>query len=193
MGLMAGAYQRMMMALLPPGKLWRLIGESLLSSLFLACADELERLDARVGNLLKESIPRTAVELLPEYEEELDLVAAATIAERQARAAAKANARPRFRPVDFQTGLALLLGLDPADVVVLERTAAMAAAMGDVREIFRFFVYRDPTLPGTYYLDSAQQQLDAIKPKHTAGHVITSIDFLCDDEYSLCDSDLLGA
>lgn len=192
MGLTAGPYQRMMMALLPPGKLWRLVAGTL-SALFLACADELARVDARATDLLRESDPRTAVELLPEYERELDLEEGNTIAERQARIVARLLARQRFRPVDFQLALAPLLGQDAADVVVMERTHAMALAMGDVREIFRFFIYRDPTLPGAYYVDSAQEQVDAIKPTHTAGHVIESIDFLCDDPFSLCDRDLLGA
>lgn len=189
---MTGPYQRMLGALLPPGK-WRLIGDAVLPALFLGCADELERIDGRAGNLLNESDPRTAVELLPEYERELELDEASTTAERQARIVARLVARQRYRPVDFQTGLAPLLGLDAADVDVIETSHAMAVAMGDVREIFRFFVYRDPGLPGTYYLDSAQEQVDAIKPSHTAGHVIESIDFLCDDPYSLCDRDLLGA
>lgn len=190
---MVGPYQRMLMALLPPGKLWRLLGDSLLSKLFEGCADELDRLHARASDLLNEAEPSTAVELLPDYELELDLETAATEEERQARVVARLVARQRIRPVDFQTALASLLGQDPADVVVLERTAAMAASMGDVREKFRFFIYRDPTLPGTYYLDSAQDLVDTIKPSRSVGHVIESIDFLCDDEFSLCDSDLLGA
>lgn len=187
---MAAAYQRMLTALLPPGKLWRLVGGSLLSSLFLACANELERIDGRAGALIQEADPRTALELLPEYERELDLEEAATVAERQARIVALTIAEPGYRPQDLQTALAPLLG---AVTTVLERTTAMAASMGDVREIFRFFLYRNPTLPGTYYLKSAQELLDTIKPTHTAGYVIESIDFLCDDEFSLCDSDLLGA
>jgi len=98
-----------------------------------------------------------------------------------------------FRPADFQQEMAPLLGQDPADVVVLERSRAVAIAVGDDREIFRFFVYRDPTLPGTYFLSSAQQHIDAMKPDHTVGYVIESINFLCDDPHSLCDRDLLGA
>jgi hypothetical protein len=193
MGVIAERYQRMMLALLPPGKLWRLIGESMLAQLFLACADELERVHNRATDLLNEADPRTADELLPDYERELDLSSDGTTAERRARVVARIIARQRYRPVDFQNALALLLGLDAADVVVLERTPAMAESMDDVREIFRFFIYRDPDLPGAYYLDSAQELVDAIKPAHTIGHVIESVDFLCDDEYSLCDRDLLGA
>lgn len=193
MGVMGGAYQRMQAALLPPGKLWRLVGDSLLSALFLGAADELERFDARVGDLLAEADPRNATELLAEYERELDLDEASTTAERRARILARLIARQRYRPVDFQTALAPLLGQDADDIVVIETSNAVAESMGDVREIFRFFIYRDPTLPNDYFVDSAQDLVDAIKPSHTIGHVIESIDFLCDDEFSLCDRDLLGA
>jgi hypothetical protein len=76
---------------------------------------------------------------------------------------------------------------------VIERTVAEALAMGDVREIFRFFVYRDPTEPGAYFIESAQELVDAIKPSHTAGHVIESIEFLYADPHSLYGRDLMGA
>lgn len=193
MGLSAVSYQRMMIALLPPGRLWRLVGESLLSSLFLGCADELERLDGRASTLMAEAIPSLADELLPEYEEELELTASGTNAERQARVVARRVARQRYRPSDFQVALAPLLGLLAADVPVLERTHAMASSMGDDREIYRFFVYRDPALPGTLDLEGAQALVDDISPSQTAGYVVESIDFLCDDTYSLCDRDLLGS
>lgn len=186
-------YARMLAALLPPGKLWRLVGGSVLSAVFAACADELGRLDQRVTDLLNEDDPRTAVELLPDYERELDLVAASTTAERQANVVARTIARQGLRPADFQTALAGLLGLDALDVAVFERTHATAASMNADREIFRFFIYRDPTLPGTYYLDSAQAIVDTIKPSHTIGYVIESDDTCCDDVYSQCDRDLVGA
>lgn len=187
-----GAYARMMLALLPPGKVWRLFEGSGLYSLIAGCTDELERLEGRMSDLLAEGDPEFAVEMLPEYERELDLESTGTDEERQARVVARKIARQRFRPVDFQTALALLLGQDSADVVVLERTRAFAASVGDDREIYRFFIYRDPTLPGTYYLTSAQELVDKIKPSHTVGHVIESIDFRCDDPFSLCDRDVLG-
>lgn len=188
----SGKYARMLTALLPPGKLWRMIG-STLSNLFEACAVELARVEARVLNLFDEADPRTAVELLPEYERDLDLSSDGTTDQRRARIVARLVARQRFRPVDFQNALAQLLGQDPEDVVVLERTHADAVALGDAREIFRFFIYRDPALPGSYYIDSAQEVVDQIKPSHTIGYVIESLDFLCDDPHSLCDRDLLGA
>lgn len=323
MGLGAEAYARMMAALLPPGRLWRLV-DGVLSKLLLACADELARLDARVDDLLDEADPRTASELIPEYERELGLeptaggdvaatldastigietsgadwrailtateagaagnaivfdiliaegfpdaievrddevyldpggwtAAAGTIgvlagagggpivwtvadleaainatsllvqvtspdgdpskelleqiekagtfsggvdavSESRARIVGRLVARQRYRPVDIQAALAALLGQAADDVVVLERSHAYASGvLGDDREIFRFFIYRDPAAPGDYYLESAQDLVNAMKPSHTAGHVIESTNFLCDDPYSLCDRDVLGA
>lgn len=192
MGVVGDAYQRMMLALLPPGRLWRLV-DGLFPELFRGAADELERFDARVADLFAEADPRTATELLAEYERELDLERGATTAERRARILARLIARQRYRPLDFQTALAPLLGQDAADIEVIETTNAVATSMGDVREIFRFFIYRDPTAPNDYFVDAAQDLVDAIKPSHTVGHVIESIDFLCDDKFSLCDRDLLGA
>lgn len=192
MGLAASVYAGMQARLLPPGRLWHFL-DAMLTDLLLGAADELARLDARGDDLLREAEPSTATELLPEFERELGLDEAPTIEERRARVVARTVARQRYRPVDFRISLAPLLGQEPDDVVVIETSHAAAAAMGDDREIFRFFIYRDPSLPGDYFIDSAQAQVDKIKPSHTKGHVIESIDFLCDDSFSLCDRDLLGA
>jgi uncharacterized protein YmfQ (DUF2313 family) len=188
----ADAYARMMESLLPPGRAWRLIGQSFLHKVFMACADELGRLDQRMRDLLDEADPLTVDELLPEQEAELALPSDGTLAERRARVVARLVARQRYRPADFQTSLSPLLGLAAADIKVLERTHAMASSMRDDREIFEFFVYRDPTLPGTYYLTSAQALVDTIAASHTQGYVIESIDACCDDDLSHCDADLVG-
>jgi hypothetical protein len=185
-------YARMLSAHLPRGKLWNLIA-SRLGDLLLACADDLARLHGRIDDLLDEMIPATATELLPDYEAELGLVRAETLDERRANVVALEVRRQRFRPVDFQTALAPLLALSPSEVVVVERSRAFAIAVGDDREIFRFFIHRDPTLPGSYFLASAQAVVDAMKPSHTAGTVVESITFRCDDPHSLCDRDVLGA
>jgi uncharacterized protein YmfQ (DUF2313 family) len=188
----ANAYARMLKQLLPPGALWRLDPDSVLSKLFLACGDELERVSERVRDLFEEVDPRTADELLPDFERLLDLPSTGTDAERRARVVALLVRRQRVRPVDFQQALALILGQAVEDVVVLEQSRAFAIAVGDDQEIYRFFVYRDPTEPGDYNLDDAQFVIDLMAPSHTKGHAIESIDFLCDDEFSLCDRDLLG-
>lgn len=192
MSIAADGYARQFAALLPPGRTWKLLGDSKLQKLLLGIADEFARLDGRVDDLQAEAIPSLAVELLADYERELALPSDGTNAERQARIVARIIARQRYRPVDFQNALAPLLGQAPADVVVMERSAAFAASVNDVREIFRFFIYRDPAAPGTYYIASAQALVDKIKPSHTLGYVIESVSFLCDDPHSLCDRDLLG-
>lgn len=192
MELASQAYARMMAGLLPPGPLFDALG-MLLADFLLGTADELARLDARAHALIEESHPGSATELLPEFEAELGLVAASTIEERRAQIVARTIARQRYRPVDFQTALAPLLGQDAGDVIVIERSHADAVSFGDDREVFRFFVYRDPSAPGDYFLEAAQDLVDTIKPSHTAGHVIESVSFLCDDPFSLCDRDLLGA
>jgi hypothetical protein len=186
------AYARMMASLLPPGRAWRLIGSSFLSKVFAACADELGRFEQRVLDLLDENDPTMVDELLPEQERELDLDSDGTIEERRARVVSLLVARQRYRPADYQTTLSRLLGLDAVDIAVLERTHAMAASMGDHRLIFEFFIYRDPTLPGAYYVESAQELVDKISASHTQGYVIESIDACCDDDLSHCDSDLVG-
>lgn len=186
------SYVRMMLELLPPGKLWRRLEGSVLYALLFGSADELWRVDSRAADLVSEADPRTATELLPDYERELGLDPAPTTDERRARIIARTVQRQRIRPVDFQTALAPLLGQDSADVVVIERTHAFAVSIDDDREIFRFFIYRDPSEPGTYFLSSAQEQVDRMAPSHTIGTVIESVNFLCDDPFSLCDRDLLG-
>ena len=193
MGVVADMYKRMQEALLPPGKLWRLIGASLLDKLFAGASDELERLDGRITDLLREAVPANCSELLPEHEAELDLTPTGTTAERKARVVALTLADGGVRPVDFQNALAPLLGQLPADVDIIEITHAQAVAMGDDREHYHFYVYRDPAAPGTYYLASAQALLDQMCRSSCNGQVIESINFLCDDPFSLCDRDILGA
>lgn len=192
MGVVADAYKRLQEALLPPGKIWRLIGASLLDKLFAGASDELERLDGRATDLLREAVAANCSELLPEYEAELGLPSTGTTAERKARVVAQDLADGGVRPVDFQNALAPLLGQLPANVVVIEVTAAEAAAISDAREHYHFYIYRDPALAGAYYLDSAQTLVDQMCRSSCNGQVIESISFLCDDPFSLCDRDLLG-
>lgn len=193
MGLTANAFARMMKFLLPPGKLWIFAPDSILSKVLLAASDELVRIDGRASDLLRESDPRTADELLPDFERVLELDSTGTVEERRARVVALLVRRQRVRPVDYQQALALLLGQEPEDVVVIERSRAFAISVSDDREIYRFFIYRDPALPGTYDVAGAQDVVDRMAHSHTMGHVIESVDLLCDDPHSLCDRDLLGA
>jgi uncharacterized protein YmfQ (DUF2313 family) len=188
----AAAYARMLKLLLPPGKAWRLDDDGVIARVLLANGDELARVSGRVADLFEEADPQTTSELLPEFERELDLTASGTDAERRARVVALLVNTGGVRPADFKRVLAGLLGQAEASVVVIERSRADAIAMADDREIYRFLIYRDPAAPGTYDLDFAQTMVDLMAHSHTKGHVIESIDFLCDDPFSLCDRDLLG-
>jgi uncharacterized protein YmfQ (DUF2313 family) len=186
------AYARMLKLLLPPSGIWRLDPDSNISKLMRACGDELERVSGRAADLIEEADPQTTTELLAEFERMLGLESTGTTAERRARVVALLVRRQRCRPADFQQALAPVLGQAVDDVVVIERGRDFAVAVGDDAEIFRFFVYRDPDLPGDYNIEDAQLVIDAMTPSHTIGHAIESIDFLCDDEFSLCDRDILG-
>jgi uncharacterized protein YmfQ (DUF2313 family) len=191
-GLSAAAFARMLLQLLPPGR-WNRDPDAVMASVALASADELERLDARSHDLIDESIPSSTDELLPEWEQLFELEPEGLEDERRARVVARIVARGRVRPVDFQVALAPLLGQAAEDVVVMERTRAFAISIGDDQEIYRFFIYRDPTEPGTADIEAAQTLLDDMAQSHTKGHVIESIDFRTEDPFSLTDRDLLGA
>lgn len=83
--LTADSYVRMMKLLLPPGKLWNLEQDGVISKALKGASDELVRVSGRVADLMDELDPRTADELLPEFEAELDLVSTGTTDERRAR------------------------------------------------------------------------------------------------------------
>jgi uncharacterized protein YmfQ (DUF2313 family) len=189
----ADACARMLRHLLPPSKLWRRDSDGVLSRVLLACGDELERVHGRVADLIEESDPRTAVQLLPDWERALGLIADGTLDERRARVVARLIARQRFRPADFQLVLAPLLGQAVDDVVVIETSRASAVLASDDEIIYLFHVYRDPGLGGSYDLAGAQAQIGRMKPTHTLGRVCESIDMICDDPFSLCDRDIIGA
>jgi hypothetical protein len=184
----AAAFARVLKALLPPGKIWQL--DDVIENIFLANGDELARVDARAQDLIREADPRTADELLPDFERVLGLEGDGSLGTRRARVVSLLIRRQRFRPADFQQVLAPIFGIPPEDVVVVERTHAQAVALGDEREIFRFFIH--PATPGAYDLEAVQEMIDAMKPSHTNGEGIMTSDFLCDDPNSLTDRDLLG-
>lgn len=65
----AADYQAQLNALLPPGPLWEALRQDdNAQALLLALADEFARIDGRAANLLTETDPRLAWELLAEWE-----------------------------------------------------------------------------------------------------------------------------
>lgn len=187
----AEAYARIQKALLPPGRLWKLI-DSVTEAILLASGDELARVSVRAQDIVIESDGRTATELLPDFERELELVSTGTDAERRTRINAQETKRPSFRPEDVIAALVPTLDLDAVDIVMIEISNAQALSFGDETLVHQFYIYRNPALGGTADIAAAQIELDAISHSHTNGIVIESIAFKCDDSESLCDRDLLG-
>lgn len=189
----AAAYAKMLASLLPPGRVWRLETGTVLANVLLGAADELERIHERGQDLIEESDPRTTDELLEDFERVLDLDSDGTDDERRARVVSHLLKRQRVRPADYQQILAPILGLDAEDVEVREISRADAIAMDDDTQIYRFHIFRDPGLGGTYDVAAAQAVVDAMSHAHVKGIVIETLGFICDDPMSLCDRDLLGA
>lgn len=57
----------------------------------------------------------------------------------------------------------------------------------------RFYVYRDPAIPGSPDLLAAHRIVQALKQAHTDGTVITAKSLLCDDASGGCDRGPMGA
>jgi uncharacterized protein YmfQ (DUF2313 family) len=188
----AAQYLTQLRSLMPRGRVWSWTG--LLKDLFAEIATEFALLEFRARQAVLELDPRTASETLDWWEHTYGLGSTGTTSARQAALTSRVVRRQRTRPVDYQNKFAAVLGYeDPADVQVLEISRADAIAMNDDRAIYAFYLYRPPTDPGTYYVGVAQEILDDFVQSHTKGKVIESIAMICDDPYSLCDRDLIGA
>lgn len=93
-----GAYTELMQSYLPEGSAWPHDPDAALTKIISVIGSELARVDARAAQLMQEFDPRTALELLPEWEEivgEPDACSgpAETLKERRARVHAKLIAR----------------------------------------------------------------------------------------------------
>lgn len=187
-------FARMLIRLWPPGR-FLTDPDSVIYKLMLANGDELARLQQRQIDLLEEADPRTTSELLPEWERQYGLTdTSGTDDERRARLQTRILSLFGFstRPADYQQMLAPVLDLDPAQVQVIEISAAAAAAVNRPRDVYKFYIFRDPALPGAPDLVFAQDEVDRVKHSHTRGTVIESVSFKTDDPKSLTDRDLLG-
>lgn len=97
-GLTEGNFLAMLQALLPPGRLWRRDAGSNLTRLLRAISRGLVRKHQRILRMREEADPRTAYELLPEWEDLLGLPdpctgESETLQERRAIAAARWTAK----------------------------------------------------------------------------------------------------
>ena len=66
-------YKAQIRSLFPRGKLWTFIPGGVLDSLITGIAQEFIRIDDRAADLIRESDPRTTVELLPDWERVMGL------------------------------------------------------------------------------------------------------------------------
>jgi uncharacterized protein YmfQ (DUF2313 family) len=103
-------YRRMLQGLLPPGAAWPRDEDAVLTALLDGWAEEFARADARAGDLIEEADPRTAGELLPEWELDFGLAGEGTDAERRAAIVAAMNAQGGVS-VAYFLGLAAAAGV----------------------------------------------------------------------------------
>jgi len=73
MGMSTDEYRSHLQALLPQGSAWPRAADATLTQLLSALADEFERLDLRVDQLIDEADPRTTLEMLTDWERVLKL------------------------------------------------------------------------------------------------------------------------
>jgi uncharacterized protein YmfQ (DUF2313 family) len=191
----APAYARQLQALLPSGAAWPREPDSVLAQVLLAEAQEFARLDLRAAEFLEETDPRTAYELLPDWERVLGLpdpctAAATSVAARQLACWRKLAFQAGQTPA-FYIALAASIGFeievhefDP-DVDDYDASLAAEVAAGRWRFIWRVHVLNGGTFnfmvagdPAGSALVEGDQALDlecilsAAKPAHT--HVIFS-------------------
>jgi uncharacterized protein YmfQ (DUF2313 family) len=117
-------YARQLKQLLPRGSIWNFEPTSVLSKLLLALGDEFARVDVRAADLVEEWDPRTALELLANWERVLGLPEygmslSDVTSERQIAAASKLAARGG-QTAAYYVDLAARLGF----VVSVVETAA---------------------------------------------------------------------
>lgn len=174
----AAAYGRALKKLLPPGPLWRLTPDSVLSRLFHAFGDECARVEARGYALIEETDPRTATETLPEWERMLGLpdqdvlTIPTTDAERQVAVTQKLL-RTGGQSRAYYIGVALASGWT---VTIDDSYGATVARAGRFRCGDRLygagwaFVWRvdvDFSVTGALTSTELEAVLNRIKPAHT--------------------------
>lgn len=172
------AYGRALKKLLPPGPLWRLTPDSVLSKLFHGLGDELARVEQRGKDLVEETDPRTASETLAEWERMLGLpdedilTIPATDAERRTAIIQKLL-RTGGQSAAYYEGIALAAGWI---IYVVDGYGSTVARVGRFRcgdrlySVRWAFVYRvdvDYSLAGALSSDELERVLTRISPAHT--------------------------
>lgn len=172
------AYGRALKKLLPPGPVWRLTPDSVLSRLFHGLGDELARLEQRGRDLVEETDPRTATETLEEWERMLGLpdedilTIPATDAERRTAIVQKLL-RTGGQSAAYYEGLALAAGWtvyvvdDYGSTVARCGTAECPDPMNGTAWAFVWRVDVDFSVPGALTSTELEAVLTRVRPAHT--------------------------
>lgn len=161
MSLPVEVYARMLRQLLPTGQAWEIEPGDVRSGALLAIAEELARVDARGDQLVEEADPRTALELLPEWEQLVGLPddvmteIPATITERriavlQKLTASGGQSRQYFMDLAAVSGFVVTITEYFADVDAA-RCGTMRCGLFRVQDVDTSFVWQvnvDLTSPG---------------------------------------------
>ncbi len=160
----------------------------------------LDTADEQMDLLLEEVLPDTSGALLTSWERVYDEHRiAATVPRRRAVLVAHRRRLPDFRPATIEALLEQVSGLE------LDLHEPFAFRCDDPNSLCDD---RDDLIDGAFVfvldgdavearsespdIDLVEEVIDQIKPSHTYGFLRWD-DFACDDEYSRCDLDLLGA
>lgn len=174
----AAAYGRALKKLLPPGRIWRLTSESVLSKLFHGFGDELARVEQRGRDFIEETDPRTATETLSDWEQMLGLPdedvqeIPTTDGERQTAIVQKLLRTGGQSPAYFE-GLALACGWvvfvveGYGETVARCGTAECGDPMNGTAWAFVWRVDVDEVLPNALSSDELERVIQRVAPAHT--------------------------
>lgn len=152
--------------------------------------------------LLDEILPDRAEDLLSSWERVYNIhrVAGLTTAQRQAAVVARRRFLPDFRPSTIDTIVEEVAGVvvdvvEPFAFRCDEATSVCDDPYDVLDGAFVFFVEADSAAALAAGAERAvmDETIGALKPSHTIGISRFTGAFRCDDAYSLCDRDLLGA
>ena len=163
-------------------------------------AQQLDDLQLQMNALETESRPQDTVVLLSRWEALLGLRAGAwTTAERIARLLARIRHIPSQTPAEIEARVeqysTIAWTLSEPGPFRCDQATSVCDNVNDVVDgAFVFFLDADWTAADAIALrrDDLSAFVGRLKPAHTVGRLRFD-DFRCDDAYSTCDRDLLGA
>lgn len=145
---------------------------------------------AQLEELLENYLPDRATRLLPRWEAICGIQPGPrdTYQQRRNRILAFMRQIAGYSVDQIVKAVAPVLACQPSDLTVIENTNTGL----NPEVVWIWFIFRDPSVPGSPDVPAAQRIIDQMRPAHTLGVVGQSRNFLCDDPFSLTDRDILG-